>query len=472
MKKFINDDFLLLGDSAKKLYFDYAAALPIIDFHSHLDASEAASDKRWENISQLWLAGDHYKWRAMRSNGIPEKFCTGSASDKEKFFAFAETMPKLIRNPIYHWCHLELARYFDIDDVLLSPETAEEVWVRANSVIEKDFSARKCLEKSNVEIACTTDDPTASLSSHAVAFEEWKGKKLSARILPTFRPDKALAFEKGAKYADYIKELSEVSGVNISSFSDLMIALRKRHKFFEKHGCRSSDYGMDTMHFVKNFPSEHLDEAFNRALEGDKLSPLEISALKSEAFLECARMDADAGWVRQLHIGPMRDNNSKMFALLGGDAGFDSIGESNYALSLSMHLDALNSEGKLGRTILYNIHPKDTEMLASMLGNFQDDSCGPAKMQLGSGWWFLDQMDGMKRQIEAMSAMSLLPRFVGMLTDSRSFLSYSRHEYFRRILCAILGAEMDSGILPYNFELIGGAVADISYHNAKNYFNY
>lgn len=471
MKKFINDDFLLSGESSKKLYFEYAAHLPIIDFHSHLDASEAADGKKWENITQLWLGGDHYKWRAMRSNGVPEKFCTGDADDKEKFLAFAQTMPKLVRNPIYHWCHMELAKYFGIDDILLSPDTAEEIWSRANAVLQSDFSARKCLEASGVEAACTTDDPIDSLEAHERAAEAFSEKKLSARILPTMRFDKALAFEKGDEYIAYLEKLSRVSNVKISSYTDFLQALRKRHKFFEERDCRASDYGMDTVYFVKNFPAEHMDEAFIRLLSGDKLTASEICALKSETLLECARMDSDAGWVRQLHIGPMRNNNSKMFSLLGADAGFDSMGESNYAQALAWHLDSLNSEGKLGRTILYNIHPKDTEMLASMLGNFQDDSCGPAKMQLGSAWWFLDQIDGMKRQIEAVSSMSLLPRFVGMLTDSRSFLSFSRHDYFRRILCGILGSEMDSGILPFDFELIGGIVADVSYKNAKNYFN-
>jgi len=468
MADFINEIFLLQSDAARKLFFEYAADLPVIDFHSHLDPAEVAADKTWDNITQLWLYGDHYKWRAMRSNGIAEEYCTGKASDWEKFLKFAETMPRLIRNPIYHWCHLELARYFGIADVQLSPTTAKDIWERANAVIRGGFSAVKCLNQSNVEVACTTDDPASDLAHHKSAKAN---PALKTKVLPTFRPDRAHAFNAPQDYAKYIEGLSAASGVKISSYADLIGALKNRHDYFDKCGCRASDHGLDTVYFDEDASLAALEGAFKKILNGGALNADETRKLKSAILLECARMDFDAGWVRQLHLGPMRNNNGAMFKKLGPDAGFDSIGESNFTFALSRHLDSLNSEGKLGKTILYNIHPKDTEMLGTMLGNFQDDTCR-GKMQLGSGWWFLDQMDGMKRQLEAVSALSLLPNFVGMLTDSRSFLSYPRHEYFRRILCNMLGSEMESGILPADFELVGQAVADVSYFNAKSYFKF
>ncbi len=468
MNKFINDDFLLANDSAKKLYFEYAEPSPIVDFHSHLSAEEMASDKKWKDIYEIWLGGDHYKWRAMRSAGVPEDLITGEASGREKFFAFAGAMPKMIRNPLYHWCHLELARFFGIDDLLLSEKTAEEVWERANEKISCGLSARKCLEMGKVEVACTTDDPCDSLESHKSLSED---ENFATKVCPTFRVDKAMSFGSGEKFAEYLEKLSGASGVEISSYTDFIEAIKRRHDFFDSVGCRSSDYGLASVPFAENFPIEHLDEAFVRAANGERISEEESEALASETLLECSRMDFESGWVRQFHIGPMRNNNSAMFAKLGPDSGFDSMGESNYARSLSRHLDTLNSEGKLARTIFYNIHPKDSEMLASMLGNFQDGSFA-GKMQLGAAWWFLDQKDGIERHLEIVSAMSLLPCFVGMLTDSRSFLSFSRHEYFRRILCSVLGRDMEAGILPRDFDLVGEAVSDISYRNAKSYFGF
>ncbi len=468
MSKFITEDFLLENAFSKRLFEEYSRDLPIIDFHNHLDPLEVAKDKKWENITQIWLYGDHYKWRAMRSNGIEERFCTGSATDKEKFLAFAKTMPKLLRNPIYHWCHLELARYFDIDDVLLSPKTAEEIWDRANAKIQAGFSARFCIEKSKVEVLCTTDDPCSDLSAH---IESAKDKTFKSRVLPTFRPDKAHAVHNPADYVKYIEALSKASGVNINTYSDLICALKNRHDFFDRVGCKVSDHGIETMYYSEDVSETQLDKIFKKVLGGAFLDAEEIAKFKSAILLECAKMDYERNWVRQLHIGPMRNNNSKMLAQIGVDTGFDSIGESNFALPLSKHLDALEKVGKLGKTILYNIHPKDTEMLATMLGNFQDSLC-EGKMQLGSGWWFLDQLDGMKRQLEAVSALSLLPNFVGMLTDSRSFLSFPRHEYFRRILCSILGSEMQRGVIPQDFDLVGDAVANISYNNAKKYFGF
>lgn len=465
MDKFINDNFILGSKSAEQLYNDWAKAQPVIDYHCHLSPQEIAADKKWDNISQIFLGGDHYKWRAMRSNGVEEKYITGGASDKEKWMKFAETMPKLLRNPIYHWTHLELSRFFGIDE-LLSPKSAEKIWDKANEVLAKDLSARECMRKYKVECVCTTDDPASDLTDHIKIAKE----NFGAKVLPTFRPDKAHAVDTPKVFSAYMDELGKAAGVKISSYADLISALQKRHDFFAENGCKMSDNGVYSM-WHEDASEAELNSIFLKAVSGGKVNHAELAKFKSAVLLECAAMDFDKGWTRQIHLGPMRNNNTKMFEALGPDTGFDSMGDANYAYTLSRHLDALNSRGKLGKTILYNIHPKDNEMLATMIGNFQDSSCA-GKMQLGSGWWFMDQLDGMKRQIEAISNLGLLSRFVGMLTDSRSFLSYSRHEYFRRLLCDILGGEMERGYLPNDFELVGQMVADISYNNAKNYFKF
>lgn len=463
MSTFINDNFLLLNETARKLFFGYAINQPIIDFHCHLSPKEVAEDIKWDNVAQVFLGGDHYKWRALRSNGIEEKYITGDASDREKFEKFAESMPKLLRNPIYHWTHLELARYFGITE-LLSPKTSQQIWDKANEVLQGGLTAKECMRKYGVKAVCTTDDPTSDLAYHKKIAED----KFEVKVLPTFRPDKAHAIENPRAYVQYIEELGAVCNTRISNFDDLINALKARHDYFHSVGCRLSDNGVATIWYEESTPTE-LNSIFRKVTSGGKLSKIEHAKLKSAILTECAIMDYDAGWTRQLHIGPMRNNNTKMFEKIGADTGFDSIGESNYAYPLSRHLDNLNSKEKLGRTILYNLHPKDNEMLATMLGNFQDSYC-PGKIQLGSGWWFLDQADGIKRQLEALSQLGLLSRFVGMLTDSRSFLSYSRHEYFRRILCNILGDEMEKGILPNDLELVGEMVSDISFRNADSYF--
>ena len=466
MHKFINDDFMLGCEKSRALYNEYARPQPIIDFHCHLSPSEVAEDRKWENATQIFLGGDHYKWRAMRWNGVDEKYITGDATDREKWEAFARTMPKLLRNPIYHWTHLELARYFGVDDLLLSPETSEEIWTRANGVLRDGLTARACMKKYAVKAVCTTDDPASDLADHAKYAKEGCEEKM----YPTFRPDKAHAIENPKAFAQYMEVLGASAGVKIQSYADLIEALRKRHAHFERNGCRASDNGISSVWHEEASEAE-LNAVFRKATSGGKPTHSELAKFKSAVLSECAAMDSDAGWVRQLHIGPMRNNNSKMFEALGPDTGFDSIGESNYASALSRHLDALNSRGKLGRTILYNIHPKDNEMLASMAGNFQNSEC-PGKIQFGPGWWFMDQLNGMARQMEALSGLGLLSRFVGMLTDSRSFLSYCRHEYFRRLLCGMLGREMEAGLLPDDEKLVGGMVADICFNNAKNYFNF
>ena len=464
MKKFIHEDFLLQNEYSRKLYHEYAEKQPLIDFHCHLDPKEVAEDKKWENITQIWLGGDHYKWRAMRSDGIDEKYCTGDAPDREKFQKFAEALSHMLRNPMYHWCHLELARYFGIDDKLLNGNTAEEIWNRANERLSS-LSARELMRKSNVETVCTTDDPTSDLCWHKKISQEG----FEVKVLPTFRPDKAFAIEDHKTYTEYLGKLEKAAGMEIRSYDDLLTAIKRRHDYFHSLGCRISDYGLGTVHYKNAFYYE-LEDTFKKVTSSSEMiDDDEIHAFKSALLLECAAMDYDAGWTRQLHIGPMRNNNSRMFDKLGPDTGFDSIGESNYALSLSKHLDRLDSIGKLGRTIIYNINPKDNEMLGSMLGNFQNSDC-PGKIQLGAGWWFLDNIDGISRNLEAVSNLSLLYRCVGMLTDSRSFLSYARHEYYRRILCNILGTEMEKGLLPDDFDLVGELVERVSYKNAKEYF--
>ena len=467
MKKFINDNFLLKTESSHALFNQFAKRAPIIDFHCHLSPDEILDDKQWDNVAQVWLGGDHYKWRAMRSNGVEEKYCTGTeTSDREKFDKFAETMPRLLRNPIYHWTHLEMARFFGIDDLLLSTETADEVWERANAVLRGGLTARECMRRSGVEAVCTTDDPISDLSAH----KKLRSENFEIKVLPTFRPDKAHAIENPQAYSAYIAQLGQAAGAEIRKFADLVNALQNRHDYFNEQGCKLSDNGLETVYFAPATESE-LDAILSAALSGKVPTAEEVAKFKSAVLLECAAMDCRSGWTRQLHIGALRNNNSKMFAKLGPDTGFDSIGEFNFAAPLAKHLDALESRGNLGRTILYNLHPKDNEMLATMLGNFQDSTCA-GKLQIGSGWWFLDQCDGIKKQLEALSQLSLLSNFVGMVTDSRSFLSYPRHEYFRRILCNILGTEMEEGELPDDLPLVGECVARVAYKNAKNYFNF
>ena len=466
MATYIHDNFLLFSNSAERLYHDYAAKMPIIDYHCHLSPDEVADDKTWKNLSQVWLYGDHYKWRAMRSNGVNEHFCTGDATDREKFDAFAKTMPDLLRNPLYHWSHLELKRYFDIED-LLSPSTADRIWDATKERMTEDFSARTLMQQSQVRTICTTDDPIDSLEQHKrVAADE----SFDISMLPTWRPDRAMDAEDSLSYNSYLDTLAEVADCNITFFSDLIDALKKRHDYFHTQGCRLSDHGLDTC-YADTYSDAVIDAIFNKVRGGSELSSSELLKFKSAMMMEFGRMDAEKGWTAQLHIGAMRNNNSKMYNLLGPDTGFDSIGDDRYAGSLTAYFDRLNSEGKLPKTILYNLNPCDNEILATLIGCFQD-GVTPGKLQLGSGWWFLDQKDGMTRQIESLSQLGLLSRFVGMVTDSRSFLSYTRHEYFRRILCNILGSEMEQGIIPKDFDLVGSLVKNISYNNASKYFEF
>ena len=465
---FITPDFLLTTKAARKLYHDYAADLPIIDFHCHLPPADVAANRRWSNLTQIWLAGDHYKWRALRSNGVAERYCTGDASDWEKFQKWAETVPMTLRNPLYHWTHLELKRPFGVSDRLLSPATAKGIWEECNAKLKQPaFSARGIMQQMKVLLVCTTDDPIDSLEHHrAIA----KDKAFKIQMLSTFRPDKALAVESPENFNTWTDQLAAAAGLAIATYDDFLAALRQRQDFFHRAGCRLSDHGLE-MVYAADYTEQGIAASFRKLRAGAALTTEEALAFKSAMLHQLGLMNAEKNWTMQLHLGVMRNNNSRSFAALGPDRGFDSIGDFHHARSLARFLDGLDRIGKLPRTILYNINPADNEIFATMLGNFQD-GVTPGKLQFGSGWWFLDQKNGMEQQLDALSNLGLLSRFVGMLTDSRSFLSYTRHEYFRRILCAQLGREMKAGLLPHDFKLIGRMVADICYHNARRYFGF
>lgn len=471
MKAFMDKDFLLQTDAAKELYHEHAAKMPIIDYHCHLIPKMVAENKRFDSIAQIWLMGDHYKWRAMRSNGVPERYCTGSdTTDWEKFEKWAETVPYTFRNPLYHWTHLELKTAFGIEK-RLNPETAKEIYDKCNDLIKNDpkFTPRGLMEHYHVEVVCTTDDPVDSLEYHDIVAAD---KSCKTRMIPAWRPDAAMNIE-AATWAGYIAKLSEVSGVTIKTFADLLAALQKRHDFFASKGCKLSDHGIEEF-YDEPYTEGEIDAIIKKALEGKKPDVPEQRKFKHAFLYEMAVMDNKAGWTQQYHYGAIRNNNSLMFERLGADTGFDSIGEFTTAKAMSHFLDELNREGHLSKTILYNLNPCANEVIATMLGNFQDGSC-PGKIQFGSGWWFLDQKDGMEKQMMALSNLGLLSRFVGMLTDSRSFLSYPRHEYFRRTLCNVLGNDIENGMIPftgYEHDRVCEMVEDICYNNAKNYFQF
>jgi glucuronate isomerase len=466
MKQFMDENFLLQSKTAEILYHEFAKDLPIIDYHCHLPADEIADNKQFANLTRIWLDGDHYKWRAMRANGVPEEFCTGNAADDQKFRKWAETVPYTLRNPLYHWTHLELKRYFGIETILNS-STADKIYEEANLKLKtKEYSVQKLILKLNVEVVCTTDDPTDSLEYH----KKIKSQKFPVIVLPTWRPDKAMAAENPAAYNSYIDRLSEVSEIEIQTYSDLVSALRKRQAFFHSMGCRLSDHGLETF-YASDFTDSGVEKIFSKVRSGKKLVLEDLMMLKSALLCELAVMDHELGWTQQFHIGALRNNNSRMMKLLGPDKGFDSIGDFEAGKSMSKFFDRLESSEKLTKTIVYNLNPRDNELIATMVGNFNDGKT-PGKMQFGSGWWFLDQKDGMEKQINALSNLGLLSRFVGMLTDSRSFMSFPRHEYFRRILCNLIGKDVENGELPNDIKLLGKTVQDISYFNAKDYFSF
>ncbi len=467
MKTFLDDNFLLQTTTAQKLYHEHAAKQPIIDYHCHLEPDKVADDHQFKSITELWLGDDHYKWRAMRANGIDEKYITGSASDWEKFEKWAETVPYTMRNPLYHWTHLELKTAFGINK-LLSPKTAKEIYEECNEKLRTpEFSARNLMRHYRVELVCTTDDPIDSLEDHA----RIKDDNFEIKVLPTWRPDKVMAVENPKEFRSYIEKLSEVSNLSISSFDDMILALKKRQDFFEELGCKLSDHGMEEF-YAEDYTETEIKSIFNKVYGGKNLTHNEVLKFKSALLVILAEMDWEKGWTQQFHYGVIRNNNTRFFNNVGPDTGFDSMSTVNTAKSLAKFLDRLDVNNKLTKTIIYNLNPSDNEMIATMVGNFQDGTI-PGKIQFGSGWWFLDQKDGMEKQMNTLSLLGLLSRFVGMLTDSRSFVSYPRHEYFRRTLCNLLGNDIEQGLLPASeIEFIGQMVENISYNNAKSYFNF
>ncbi len=467
MKKFLDKDFILETDTAKKLYHEFAADLPIIDYHCHISPQEIAEDKRFENMTQIWLYGDHYKWRAMRTNGIKEEGVTGkSSSDREKFENWASTVPYTLRNPLYHWTHLELKKPFGIDKIL-SPDTSEEIWNECNKKLNTpEFSCRNLIRNANVEVIGTTDDPADSLEYHKAI----QDSGFETKVVPSWRPDKAMAVDNASEYNQYIDKLATAAKMEINGFADLLSALQKRHDFFAEMGCKASDHGLEQF-FAAEYTNKQAAEIFAKIRKSEDLKDEEILKFKSAMLYEFAVLDHSKGWVQQFHIGAIRNNNAGMFNKLGADTGFDSIADKLVAEDMSKFLNRLATENKLTKTILYNLNPAHNEVYATMLGNFQDGEIA-GKIQWGSGWWFLDQKDGMEKQMNALSNLGLLSRFVGMLTDSRSFLSYSRHEYFRRILCNLIGNDVEKGLIPYNEKLLKEIVQGICYYNAKNYFDF
>ena len=469
MKAFLDENFLLETPTAQLLYHDHVKNLPIIDYHCHLDPKLIAKNHRFKNITELWLSGDHYKWRLMRANGVDEQFITGDASDWDKFMKFAEAIPYTMRNPMYHWTHMELQRVFGIDK-LLSPKTATEIYDKCNKMLQQDgFTARGLMKKFKVEVVCTTDDPCDTLTYH----DQIKDSDFDIKVLPTWRPDKSLAVENSSEFVSYIQKLSDVSGVKINSFKDYIKAIKNRHDYFNSMGCKLSDHGIEAF-YSDDCSIEEAEAIFKKVyIEKNDLTDKEIGKFKSKMLYENAILNFEKGWVQQFHFGAIRNNNTKMFNSIGADTGYDSIDDnSNLAASMSRFFDRLQTQDKLAKSIIYNLNPRDNYLVATMVANFQE---GPVagKIQFGSGWWFLDQKDGMEDQMNVLSTQGLLSRFVGMLTDSRSFISYPRHEYFRRILCNLIGNDIEEGLLPASeMEFIGQMVENISYYNAKDYFKF
>ncbi|WP_114792045.1 glucuronate isomerase [Niabella yanshanensis] len=464
-KQFLDENFLLETKTAQTLYHEYAKQMPIIDYHCHLPPDQIANDKQFENLTQIWLYGDHYKWRAMRTNGVDEAYCTGNKSDYEKFEKWAETVPYTMRNPLYHWTHMELQRYFDVHDIL-DASTARKIYDECTAKLQTpEYSVRNLLRKMNVKTVCTTDDPVDSLEHH----QKVKDDGFEIPIIPAWRPDNAMNVANAANFVTYTKKLEAASGVHIVFFKDFLDALKKRHDFFATMGCSVSDHGLEQI-YAEDYTEHEIHEIFDKVYGGHELNMEEQNKFRSAMLVYFAEWDHEKGWVQQFHLGAIRNNNLKAMRELGPDTGWDSIGDFPQARAISKFLGGLIDRDKLTKTILYNLNPADNELMATMIGNFNDGSA-PGKIQWGSGWWFLDQKDGMIRQMNALSNMGLLSKFVGMLTDSRSFLSFPRHEYFRRILCNLFGNDVENGELPVNMEWIGQVIQDICFNNANNYFN-
>lgn len=469
-RPFIHDDFLLDSDEAVRLYHEFAEREPIIDYHCHLSPADLASNRRFENLAEIWLEGDHYKWRAMRANGVPERFCTGGADPLEKFRAWARTVPETLRNPLYHWSHLELKRYFEID-ALLDESSAERAWGIANERLQSEsLSAWGILDRFDVRVVCTTDDPADDLVHHERIARSVAAGDLKTRVYPTFRPDGVQTIGSATAFNAWVDRLSSTADVDISSFGAFVDALRKRHDTFHEVGCRLSDHGLTTC-FAEFCDTGEASQIFDLARAGGEVPDEQARRFCSHMMELFGAWDAERGWTKQLHIGTLRNTNTRALRTIGRDTGFDSIGDWPQAGHLARYLDRLDNRGALPRTILYNLNPADNYVFATMIGNFQDGEIA-GKVQFGAGWWFLDQLDGMRWQLDALSNNGLLSRFVGMLTDSRSLMSFPRHEYFRRLLCAILGEDMRRGRLPHDFGLIGALVRRVSFSNARDYFGF
>jgi len=464
MKNFLDEDFLLQTETAKKLYHDFAKQMPVIDYHCHLPVQQIADDINFENLTQIWLYGDHYKWRAMRTNGVDESFITGNKSDFEKFEKWAATVPYTLRNPLYHWTHLELQRYFNVHE-LLKPDSAKQIYDDCTQKLQsKEYSVKNLLRKMNVAVVCTTDDPTDNLGYH----QKIKADGFEIKVLPAFRPDKAMDVDDVNEFNLYIKKLEAASGINVTSYQTYLDALKQRHDFFATIGCSLSDHGLEYI-FTEEYTDDEIIAAFNKIRSGRELSLEERAKFKTAMLYVFAIWDHEKNWVQQYHLGALRNNNIRMLETSGADTGWDSIGDFHQGKKLATFLGRLDSTNQLAKTILYNVNPADNELVATMIGNFNDGTI-QGKVQFGSAWWFLDQKDGMTKQMNALSNMGLISRFVGMITDSRSFLSYPRHEYFRRVLCNLFGDEIENGELSNDLEWTGKIIKDICYYNAENYF--